>query len=96
MPQWSPEDVLQLCDDGRCVGYAPSKRRKCMMRISYGNEMECQYLISEMAEEQPNADLLEPKLRRLAQHGLCVQFHQNQVDDMVRKWSLRIRTAYPP
>jgi hypothetical protein len=90
---WDPTYVLQLWTDGRCVGHAPSKGRKCRMPIPYDNVKR---LLVELAEQQPDADLLEPKLKCLAHYGLCIRFHQYQIDDMVRKWSAMLRAAYPP
>jgi hypothetical protein len=66
-----------------------------MMAIRYDNTKQCKSLVTEMAEQLPDAGLLEPTLRRLAEHGLCVRFHQYQIDDMVRKWTRRILDAYP-
>jgi hypothetical protein len=93
--RWNPKDVLQLCSDGRCVGHAPSKGRKCMMPIRQDNIRQREAISEDLARQQPDAALLSPTLRRLAGHGLCVKFHQDQVDEMVRKWTVRLRTAFP-
>jgi hypothetical protein len=65
------------------------------MPIRYENTKRCKSLVTEMAEQRPDVGLLEPTLRRLAEHGLCVRFHQYQIDDMVRKWTRRILDAHP-
>jgi hypothetical protein len=94
--QWNPTDILQLCDGGRCLGYAPSKGRRCRISIGYRDTRRCQTLIIEIAEQRPEPCLLKPMLESLAFHGLCERFHRYQVDDMVRKWSRIILSAYPP
>ena len=95
MPQsWVPSEVLQLEDDRCCVGYAPSKGRKCLVRIRRDNVKRCNSLLRDLSEQQPDPDLLESKLRRLAQCGLCVRFHQNQVDSMVAQWTQRMRAVF--
>ncbi|KAH7092507.1 hypothetical protein FB567DRAFT_239378 [Paraphoma chrysanthemicola] len=90
---WSPNTILNLSQDGRCVGHAPSKGRKCLTPIGYDN---LKRVVSEIATQEPDADLLRSKLRCMAQHGLCRRYHQYQVDDMVDKWTSRIRAAFPP
>ncbi|KAF1944953.1 hypothetical protein EJ02DRAFT_463788 [Clathrospora elynae] len=92
---WEPKDVLELCDDGRCVGYAPSKGRKCRMPIRYGNLERVNSLVTELRGQHPNAELLRPTLRRIAKHGLCLRYHTHQVDETVEKWMRRIRVAFP-
>lgn len=94
--QWSPTEILQLCNDGRCVGYAPSKGRKCQMPIRYDNLKRVNSFVTEIATQEPDAQHLRPKLLRMAQYGLCMRYHQYQVDDMVDKWTSRIRRAFPP
>jgi hypothetical protein len=94
--QWNPTDILQLSNVGQCLGYAPSKGRRCRVSIRYHDIRRCQTLITEMAEQRPEPCVLKPMLECLAAHGLCVRFHQYQVDDMVRKWNRMILSAYPP
>ncbi|KAH7066305.1 hypothetical protein BKA63DRAFT_159725 [Paraphoma chrysanthemicola] len=93
---WSPNSILNLSQDGRCIGHAPSKGRKCLNPIRYENFKRVNSLVAEIATQEPDADLLRSKLRRMAQHGLCVPLHQYQVDDVVDKWTSRIRDAFPP
>jgi hypothetical protein len=92
---WSPTTILQLCNDSRCVGHAPSKSRKCLARIRKANVQRCTSIIADMAQQTPDAVLLAPQLRLLAECGLCVRWHQYQIDAMVGKWSERMRAAFP-
>jgi hypothetical protein len=93
--RWYPEDVLKLCLDGRCVGLAPSKRRKCRMPIFPYNMQEFSTSLARLAEQQPNPELLQRTLQSLAKYGLCVQFHQYQANEMVEKWKGWINAAFP-
>lgn len=93
--QWYPRDVLELCRDGRCVGYAPSKRRKCQICIASWSVSTMNAIIDEMSRQLPDPTILRPQLQRLATYGLCVRYHQGQVDSMVYKWSRKIYAAFP-
>jgi hypothetical protein len=66
------------------------------MPIRYDNLKRVNSLVAEIATQEPDAQLLRPKLHRMAQYGLCVRYHQYQVDDMVDKWTSRIRVAFLP
>jgi hypothetical protein len=92
--RWDPESVLKLSLDGRCVGFAPSKRRKCRMPIPH-NAYRVETLLNDLAAQHPDPEELRPKLRRLAEHGLCMQFHQYQVDVMVNRWTRSLNEAFP-
>ncbi|XP_014562465.1 hypothetical protein COCVIDRAFT_10920 [Bipolaris victoriae FI3] len=93
--QWCPRDVLGLCDDNRCVGYAPSKRRKCLAHINYWSWSMMRSIMDDMSQQPPDPTILRPQLERLASYGLCVRYHQQQVDSMVYKWSSKIYAAFP-
>ena len=96
MPQiWNPNDVLQLDNNGCCVGYAPTKGRGCTRKIRQGNVAEFKSILRQISRRQPDADQLESHLECLAKCGLCVKDHQNQIDDMVEQWSQRLRAEYP-
>jgi hypothetical protein len=98
MPQLSnPIRVLNLCSDRCCVGWAPSKGRKCTYRINKNNVASVRSILAAMVQQQPNADLLHPSLVHLAQHSLCLYRckHQDQIPDMVQQWVAAIRAAYP-
>jgi hypothetical protein len=92
---WSPEEVLEIANIGRCVGYAPSKGRKCNMPINQSNVRHMRALLDELEDGEPNAELLQAKLRRLAGHGLCARWHQDQKEEMVQKWCRKIRRRFP-
>ncbi|EUC39517.1 hypothetical protein COCMIDRAFT_111359 [Bipolaris oryzae ATCC 44560] len=93
--QWCPKDVLDLCGDDRCVGYAPSKGRKCHARIAYWSRSTMESIMDDMSQQPPDPTILRPQLEHLASYGLCVRYHQRQIDSMVRKWSSKIYAAFP-
>jgi len=65
-----------------------------MTPIRNDNVKRCNTILAEIATQYPDAELLAPKLARLAEHGLCVRFHQGQREDMVRKWKGLICEEY--
>ncbi|EMD95568.1 hypothetical protein COCC4DRAFT_87517, partial [Bipolaris maydis ATCC 48331] len=93
--QWYPRDVLEICRDGRCVGYAHTKRRKCRMLIGSYSVSTMNEILDEMSRQLPDPTILRPQLRSLASYGLCGQFHRGQADSMVCKWSSMIYAAFP-
>ncbi|KAF2186408.1 hypothetical protein K469DRAFT_707069 [Zopfia rhizophila CBS 207.26] len=94
-PFWDVEDILQIEDDGRCVGWAPSKGRKCHNAIARENIIKMVILLRKISSRQPNADALRSTLSRLAGYALCKRHNQNQALDMVEQWQDRINEAYP-
>ena len=89
--QWDPEQMLGLSGDGRCVGDAATTGRKCCNPINKLNRRFFKNTIAELSSQPLSVILLRPKLERLAYHGLCLRYHQNQVDDMVKRWIRKIQ-----
>ncbi len=98
MPRlWNARETLKLCSDGLCVGYAPSKRRKCTVPVNARDVSSFNYLIRVLEAQEPDAEELESELQELAQLGLCVRWHRkSQVYEQVAKWSRMITDVYPP
>ena len=97
MPQhWDPSDVLDLYNDHQCVGHAYSKGHKCTLRVNQRNVQRMDSIIAQIAQRRPDVDILHASLVQLAKCGLCLRYHQYQVDEMVEKWNKRIRAAFPP
>jgi hypothetical protein len=92
---WDPKEVLHLCGDSRCVGYAWSKGRKCENPIRYDNVRRFDAVVAEISALQPDPEVLRSKLRQLATLGLCRRWHYDQVDEVVDEWLQRIRAAFP-
>ncbi|OSS52900.1 hypothetical protein B5807_02319 [Epicoccum nigrum] len=92
--QWDVRSVLEIHVEKQCIGWAPSRRRKCTCVISYRNWESFESLTQEIGEQPPDAEQLRPQLERLAYLGLCVRFHRGkQVASMVEKWILNIVAA---
>jgi hypothetical protein len=92
---WSPREVLQLDGEKRCFGWAYSKGRKCNNPINFNNFKRVNSILVDLARQQPRAELLRPKLQQLAEHGLCLRNHQDQIEEMVAEWMGLLREAYP-
>ena len=92
--QWDVRSVLEIRIEKQCIGWAPSKRRKCTCAISYQNWESLKSLAHKIGEQPPDAEILQSQLERLAYLGLCVRFHRGtQVTAMVEKWTPKIDAA---
>ncbi|CAN9172212.1 unnamed protein product [Alternaria sp. RS040] len=91
-PRWDPEDVLNLCVNGRCLGYAPSRRRECRKQIRFD---DVDFLVTEIARKQPDPERIRPDLVNLANVGLCHLHLPTQGEALVNKWTSNIRAAFP-
>ncbi|KAF2205376.1 hypothetical protein GQ43DRAFT_437095 [Delitschia confertaspora ATCC 74209] len=92
---WDPYEVLPLKQDGRCVGYARTQGRKCLNVIASENLLKMTSLIDKISTQEPNPAALRSHLTSIAGYGLCRRWHQNQENDMVRKWSENILEHFP-
>jgi hypothetical protein len=89
--QWDVRSVLEIHAEKQCIGWAPSKRRKCTCAISSQNWESLKSLTHKIGEQPPDAEELRSQLERLAYLGLCVRFHRGtQVASMVEKWTPKI------
>lgn len=94
-PQWAPGDFLDLDPNSStftCVGYAPSKGRRCRNAIACVNRQEAAKLLLQMSRLDPHSPRLDDKLDELASRLLCRRWHQNQAADMKRKWRCGIES----
>ncbi|KAF2623149.1 hypothetical protein BU25DRAFT_350895, partial [Macroventuria anomochaeta] len=86
--QWDPRQVLGLHVWGRCVGQASSTRDgTCRNPINKSNMRLFERIVTELSSQPLDATLLRPKLEHLAYRGLCLQNHQDQIEDMVKEWT---------
>ncbi|KAF2469080.1 uncharacterized protein BDR25DRAFT_343888, partial [Lindgomyces ingoldianus] len=94
---WNPRNVLRVENDGRCVGWAPSKGRKCHNIVAGHNLREMDDLLRKLSISQPDADSrsIRDMLKQLAIVGLCVRNHRDQAGNMYETWRERIRHAFP-
>jgi chromosome segregation ATPase len=93
---WDPVDVLQMINPDRngltCVGYAPSCRRRCRNPINANNRNTAFGILDELSYINPEVTNIRSKLSTLAKTTLCLAYHQNQVDRMVKSWMNTIST----
>lgn len=88
-PQWAPAEVLQLDPNSSsftCIGYAPSKGRRCRNPIAYDNRQESTMILHKMSRLDPQSRRVDNKLEELASRLLCRRWHQGQAADMKRQW----------
>lgn len=94
-PQWAPADALDLDPNSSsftCVGYAPSKGRRCHNAIACVNRQEAAKILLQMSRLDPQSQRIDDKLEELASRLLCRRWHQNQAAEMKRKWHCDIET----
>ncbi|KAM0797364.1 hypothetical protein BDR22DRAFT_465115 [Usnea florida] len=98
LPVWSPIEVLQLdlnSSGFTCIGYAPSKGRRCHNPIACANRQEAANILREMSMLDPHSKRLGKRLEELASRLLCRRWHQNQATDMKTLWRRQIDRHYP-
>ncbi|PVH99184.1 hypothetical protein DM02DRAFT_672846 [Periconia macrospinosa] len=92
---WDPIATLEIINPARgnitCVGYAPSCGRRCRNPINYGNRESAYELLEALSYIDTSTTNISGKLRQLAQFTLCVRYHQDQDERMVKVWSKQIR-----
>jgi hypothetical protein len=99
LPIWDPETAFAITNPNRgkltCVGYAPSKRRRCENGISGFNETCARPILKRLSRQYPSRSGMKDDLKQLAQCLLCRKYpayhYQSQVDDMIKKWNVVIR-----
>lgn len=77
--------------DPSCVGFAPSKRRRCQIHPKK-SMTDTAVLLLELGSKQLRAgQSVDALLDSLAPCVLCTRFHQNQAQGIVAGWKNRIR-----
>ncbi|KJX96421.1 hypothetical protein TI39_contig628g00002 [Zymoseptoria brevis] len=88
---WNGEIVLGIInpatDTFTCVGYAPSKNRRCQNAIAVANRHEVQKRIRALPQHFGNSIGLRHELSVIASKALCKHDHQGQTDDIAEQWS---------
>jgi hypothetical protein len=69
-----------------CVGYAPSKHRRCQNSVQAKSSRSLQTRLQRLLDEDPFSDEVETVLRDLAAGSLCKRDHQNQADTIFSNW----------
>jgi hypothetical protein len=96
---WDPYVILEFCNPDRgaftCVGYAPSQGRRCRNPIAAHNRAAVQDMLDRMASKSPKSSVVADLLAKIAPLSLCVRYHQDQAQKMVRQWESKIRSVKP-
>ncbi len=91
--RWDASNVLKVDPNSpsfTCVGYAPSKGRRCRNAIAAANCHEASKLLTQMSRLDPSSSRLDDMLETLAPRLLCRRWHQNQAHSITEKWNDRI------
>jgi hypothetical protein len=94
---WEPFMTLKIIntDPGyqrmTCVGYAPSKGRRCRNSIRSDNRDLITATLNEIACLKPSNPVVLSRLREIAGRALCVGFHQGQAESVVLQWRREIQ-----
>ncbi len=95
---WDPVSLFDIVDSSygfTCVGYAPSKGRRCHMRINQGNREFVLEKLENLAYIPPRNASVTKELKIIARTALCLNFHRDQVDDVHEQWLSLIKKKYP-
>ena len=88
---WNPSKILQLGkyspeESCTCVGYAPSKGRRCRNQIAAVNHEEARKMLERISRMDMVAADLEEDFEEIASLLSCRRWHQNQAAAMASKW----------
>lgn len=87
--QWVPTEVLQFDPNYSgftCMGFAPSKGRRCRNPIACANRQEAARILLEMSRLHPQSQRVDCLLEELASRLLCRRWHQDQAAGITRQW----------
>lgn len=94
-PLWDPERLFKIKNpehsgDFTCVGWAPSKGRRCWNPIAYHNRVAAKQMLRDLSFVEPSkvaaSEQQTQKLNTIAYYSLCRSYHQDQANKMVTKW----------
>lgn len=96
-PVWNVINVLKddICD-GRCVGQAVSRGRRCRNPIKASNVAEARRRLHTLPHVTADPEKLQSELKEVATLTLCTRYHvkvQEQVDQVVKNWTGKIKLA---
>src|SRR5271156_3876630 len=82
-PAWDPCATLEIINPDKgsltCVGYAPTRRRRCQNRIAQENQSCAFQMLEALAYKSPNSKSVRSQLEQIAALSLCRRYHQDQV-----------------
>lgn len=90
LPSWDPMELFTLVNPDKlgitCVGYAPSKRRRCQNAIAYRNIRAAKAVMSRLMRPGVDGDDMKEMLYNLAEYTLCRGNHQSQATEVSDRW----------
>ncbi|KAH6664489.1 putative reticulocyte-binding protein 2 like protein a [Halenospora varia] len=96
---WNPSKTLEIINPDydclTCVGYAPSRGRRCRNPIRADNRALITRTLDEIAYLPPNSPAVMSRLRGIAGPALCVRYHQGQAETVVMQWQRKIPLLKP-
>lgn len=96
---WDPAAILGIINrDTRgftCVGYAPSKGRRCQNPIAKCNRDRVFDMLDTLALSPSSSRKVASMLPKIAALSLCRRFHQDQADKVAEEWQARIASMKP-
>lgn len=97
---WNPEVVLKIRNyehsgGWTCVGFAPTKGRRCQNPINHMNRATAGSIIKKLSLVDPGKTNIAPLLQDLAGHLLCLRYHQSQVGEVTQRWTTSIASMPP-
>lgn len=86
---WDPSELFKIgaiSDQITCVGYAPSKGRRCHNPIAAANRQEASNILSKLSRKDFMRADMKSHLMDLASRLLCRRYHQNQASTVTTRW----------
>lgn len=87
---WNAAEILKIEDLCTCVGWAPSKGRKCGNRIAAANQRKASNILCRMGSLDVTTADVRIHLEELAPRMLCKRYHQDQASEMVSQWMCEV------
>ncbi|QIW95261.1 hypothetical protein AMS68_000779 [Peltaster fructicola] len=89
--EWNALSLLALFNEDTlsisCVGWAPSKGRRCWERIAQSNISDAKQMLARLPQvAQGDEQILQDTLQKLAMKLLCRRNHQNQYCTVATNW----------
>ncbi|KAL9133409.1 MAG: hypothetical protein Q9175_005408 [Cornicularia normoerica] len=89
---WVPKDVLRVdLSSLTCVGYVPSKGRRCHNHIAAASSQEADNLLFQMSTMNISDPRVDNALEPLARLLICKQGYQDQVAVVATRWRNQIQ-----
>ncbi|KAI1502703.1 hypothetical protein F5X99DRAFT_149683 [Biscogniauxia marginata] len=92
--EWDPETVLELTNPLKgcvtCIGYAPSRGRRCQNRIAANSISYALSIVNKLALKNAYKAAASPQLESAVTCLLCTRFHKNQATDVVKGWRSKL------